>query len=515
MVLCLTFLVVLAVSSQHTPITSSHKVPQQIYQWPLGLSGSSAGDPYWYQTGAMGSSSSNNYVAASVSIRTVYDRVNGDAHSYWVGGFIANSAFVQVGFLNEMSTNNESYCCAWFYEYFYSSGNCCEPIIGPENSAGPMGSWHNYTLSSNNDGTWSFYLDQQPLGTTPNLGGSAAANSGSNAPAALAEVAGASSNTDIIGPGEFKNLSFRTAGSAWKPVASANSFIWYGKGSFSNGSPPPNPYGAMEVEGRDNDFLAGSYIPPLAAPSQTPGPSLWPSSPLTIFHCCISVSFLDDRNSSFDPSWASFQSSSGDTAFFSQYENQLIRDGTWTLKMAVWHSEDVAQLAPSFTTPGITSPAFQTHVFSIQLRVVGLLTGIPISGASITTTFPDTASQIVRTDDTGNAVIVQLPTGPYALRIAIPYGIPAALTSNVTAPVQLTARIFGPAEVALIVGSPISVAILITIVAVSRERRKQVEMPMTYPVSTPSGYCTSCGQPFYQGQLYCTNCGTQILRTPA
>jgi hypothetical protein len=181
----------------------------------------------------------------------------------------------------------------------------------------------------------------------------------------------------------------------------------------------------------------------------------------------------------------------------------------------VWHSEDVAQLAPSFTTPGTTSQAFQTHVFSIQLHVVGLLTGIPISGASITTTFPDTASQIVRTDDSGNAVMAQLPAGSYALRIAVPYGIPAALTSNVTAPVQLTARVFGPAEVALIVGSPISVAILITIVAVRRERRKQVEMPMTYPVSTPSGYCTSCGQPFHQGQLYCTNCGTPIPRTTA
>ncbi len=189
----------------------------------------------------MGGSASNNYLASSVMIRTVYDTVNGDAHSYWVGGFIANGAFVQVGFLNEVSTNNESYCCAWFYEYFYSTGSCCGPTIGPENSAGPIGSWHNYTLSSNNDGTWSFYLDNQPLGTTPNLGGSAAANSGSNAPAALSEVAGASSNTDIIGPGEFKNLSFRTAGSAWKPVASANSFIWYGKGSFSNGNLHPTP----------------------------------------------------------------------------------------------------------------------------------------------------------------------------------------------------------------------------------------------------------------------------------
>src|SRR6266705_2760885 len=448
LLLCLISLAALQVSPKSAVLAApSNKVPASIYQGPWDTSPSSNGDLsspcvmpncYWYQTGAIGSSSSYNYVAASVMIRTVYDQVNGDAHSYWVGGFIANGAFVQVGFLNEISTSNQPYCCAWFYEYFYSSGTCCGPTIGPESSAGPMGSWHNYTLSSNNDGTWSFYFDEHPIGTTPNLGGTAAANSGNNGPAALSEVAQASSNTDIIGPGEFKYLSFRTSGNAWQNVASANSFIWYGKGSFSNGNPPPNPYGAREVEGVDNDFLAGSYVPPLAAPSQTPGPSLWPWSPLIIFHCCVSLTFLDDRNSSFEPSWASFQSSSGTPIFITQYGTQVIRDGTWTLSMAVWHSVDVALPASSFTTPGTNIKTIQTNVFSVQLHFAGLVTGLPVSGASVTTTFPDTTSQTVKTNSTGDTVVPRLPQGVYVLRIAIPYGIPAVLTSNVTAPAQLT-----------------------------------------------------------------------------
>jgi hypothetical protein len=514
LVLCLTSVVITQASMQHVDAVSSGKTPAPIYQAPLGPSQASPGDPYWYQTGAMGSSSSSNYVAASVMIKTVYDTVNGDAHSYWVGGFIANNAFVQVGYLNEISTNNQSYCCAWFYEYFYPSpSTCCGPIIGLENSAGPIGSWHNYTLSSNNDGTWSFYFDGQPLGRTPDLGGTAAANSGSNSPAAMTEVAAASSNTDIIGPGEFMNLSFRT-GTAWQPVAAADSFIWYGKGSFSSGSPPPNPYGVREVEGVDNDFLAGSYVPPLAGPSQTPGPSLWPWSPLTIFRCCISFDFLDDRGFSFEPSWASLQSDSGTPIFFTGYGNQLIRDGTWTLTRAVWHSVDVALPAVPFTSPGTSGQAFQTSVFSVQLHIVGYLTGLPIGGASVTTTFPDTLSQTVRSDTSGNAIITQLPPSVYVLRMTIPYGVPASVVSNVTASVQLTARVIGLSEVALIVGVPISAAVLIMLVAVNRERKRGAAMHTIPTAATPSGYCVSCGQPLYPSQMYCTNCGTRVPPAP-
>lgn len=459
----------------------------------------------------MGSSSSYNYVGASVMIRTVYDQVNNDAHSYWVGGFIANGAFVQVGFLNEVSTTNQPYCCAWFYEYFYPPSSplneCCPPVIGREGSVGPMGSWHNYTLASNGGGTWSFFVDGQKVGSTPDLGGAAAGHSGNNAPAALAEVAQASSNTDIIGPGEFKNLSYRTSGSSWQKVPQGNSFIWYGKGSFSNGSPPPNPYGAREVEGIDNDFLAGSYVPQLNPPSQTPGARLWPYQvPLP---CCTSLTFLDDRNNAFQPDWASFQSSTT-MIFFTQYGNQPIEDGTWTLNQVMWHSVDISLPSSPFTTPGTSTQTFQTNVFSVQLHVEGIVSGLPVSGAAVTTTFPDTASQVVKTDGSGNTVLTQLPPDLYILRITVPYGIPAILSHNVTQPDRVTARVFATLEVALIAGLPISAAVLILIVAVSKERRRRASMPTIPPSLLVGGYCPSCGQAFHQGQMYCTNCGTAL-----
>ncbi len=518
-VLCVISVIALHVSPQSAiPTNPPQQAPALIYQGPLGVSPSSAGDPYWYQTGAMGSSSSYNYVAASVMIRTVYDQVNKDAHSYWVGGFIANGAFVQVGFLNEVSTTNQPYCCAWFYEYFYPSSSppplngCCPPVIGRESSVGPIGSWHNYTLASNNGGTWSFFVDGRNVGTTLDLGGTAAGNSGSNAPAAIAEVAQASSNTDIIGPGEFKNLSFRTAGNGWLQVPQGNSFIWYGKGSFANGPPPPNPYGAREAEGINNDFLAGSYVPALNAPSQTLGARLWPY--LVPLPCCTSLAFLDDRNTSFQPAWVSFQSNTGTPIFFTQYYNQPIEDGTWNLNMVMWHSVDISLPSSPFTTPGTSSQTFHTNVFSVQLHVEGIVIGLPVSGASVATTFADTASEVVRTDGSGNTVLMQLPPDLYVLRITVPFGIPAILTHNVTQPDQLTARVFATLEVALIAGLPISAAVLVLIVAVSRERRRRAAMPTIPPSLMVPGNCTSCGQPFHQGQMYCTNCGAAVQPAP-
>ncbi len=208
------------------PVTGE---PLPIRQGPMGVSSASPGDPYWFQQGAIGDSSTRNSVGASVMIRTVYDKLNNDAHSYWVGSLLSNNAFVQVGYLNGLTTSGQFYCCAWFYEFFPPNNSTSPPIIGPAGSAGPIGSWHTYTMNHTGNFVWAFYMDNQYLGSSPPAGNTynlGSGTTGNNAVAALSEVAETTVRTDTIGPAEFKNLKYApTNPNAFQPVQTGNVHI--------------------------------------------------------------------------------------------------------------------------------------------------------------------------------------------------------------------------------------------------------------------------------------------------
>src|SRR2546428_144587 len=109
-------------ASVHNVVNSEE--PLRIRQGPIGVAEANPSDPFWFQQGAIGDQSTYNSVGASVMIRTVYDKVNNDAHSYWVGSILSNGAFVQVGYYNGLTTTNQYYCCAWFYEFFPPNNSC-------------------------------------------------------------------------------------------------------------------------------------------------------------------------------------------------------------------------------------------------------------------------------------------------------------------------------------------------------------------------------------------------------
>src|SRR5579864_6920624 len=170
-VLTLTSLISLHGSQDATSNSAASGQPLLIREGPIGPTSAAPGGPYWFQQGGTSDSITHYSVGASVRIRTVYDSVNGDAHSYWVGSFLANGAFVQVGYLNTLTTTNQYYCCAWFYESFPYLNDTSPPFIGPPGSAGPIGSWHTYLMNYNASfGVWSFYMDNLYLGSTPSAG---------------------------------------------------------------------------------------------------------------------------------------------------------------------------------------------------------------------------------------------------------------------------------------------------------------------------------------------------------
>ena len=484
-------------------------IPMPIRQGPLLLEQASPAVYYWYQVGAIGTSSSYDFTGANITIRTVYDRVNNDAHSYWVGGYLSNGAFIQVGYLNGLSTTGQPYCCAWFFEYFPVDENCCDPVIGREGSAGPIGSWHTYSMVHTGGGVWSFLMDGKILGSTPPLG---ATSSGQQAPAGIAEVAQATSNGDVLGPGEFKDMRFRNVSGSWQSVLPANNLIWYGEGTPPGGGDYPNPYGVREVNGVNNNFLAGSGIPPLGSPAAPPGnPLLWP---VALNGTTISVVFRDTDQESFDPEWVSFRSlSSTDFAFYTDshdYQSLRIGDGTWIADKVMWHTVNVIETSTIVTVPGSSSLTVQTTVSSLKVRVVGSLFGLPVGGATAITFLPDTTNATAKTDPSGVAILPLLPPSTYFLRITVPYGIPGIINHDVPVDGEATARVIGLAEMLTVIITPISIAVLITVLAIRRERLRVASMPTIPPSVTIIGNCQKCGTAIHASYLYCPNCMTPV-----
>ena len=96
----------------------TNPAPRLVSHIPTNQRPDTPGDPYWFQAGAIGDSSSSHYTGVNITIRTVYDKVSEGDHSYWVGALLSNFAFIQVGYLTAVDNNNRLYCCAWFYEFF-------------------------------------------------------------------------------------------------------------------------------------------------------------------------------------------------------------------------------------------------------------------------------------------------------------------------------------------------------------------------------------------------------------
>lgn len=503
----------------------STKQPMLIRQGPIQSPDSTCSPgPCWFQEGAIGDAQTYNSVGANITIRTVYDRLNNDAHSYWVGSVLANGAFAQVGYLNGLTTTNQQYCCAWFYEYFpprpQLGWNSSLPIIGPEGSAGPIGSWHTYSMISVGNGVWSFYMDNQMLGSSPSSGqlyylGSGASNTGSHTPAALAEVAQAMNDKDVIGPAEFKDLTFETLAGNWQKVPVGNVHIGFGASSATN---LPNPYSVVEVEAVQNDFLAGSYIPKPRTgfnpdPCGNPDPTkLWTNTPSS----CVpgtSFGFFDRDGGSIVPTWMSLNSTSNLQVFYTTYANQVVPStgsGTWTVNQVFWHGVNVATLS-SFA-PSASSVTIPTNVFSVTLSVVGYFFSIPVANATVRTSFPDSIPLATNTDSSGQAILSQLPPSNYPLHITVPNGISSNTNRAIIGPGTVTARVFSLPELVTIIVVSVVAAVLVVSVAWKREQRRQEMLP---PITTPLPVqvnCVSCGQPLLSGAAFCANCGTPVRR---
>jgi hypothetical protein len=320
------------------------------------------------------------------------------------------------------------------------------------------------------NGFWTIYIDNQQLSPALDTG---ASDSGANAPTPTAEVAGAPTNRDILGPAEFKNLVVRLS-DGWQPVHSAKTFIYYAEGTIVTQFTPKNPYGIWEVEGKDNDFLAGSGIPQPAPAQPNPGATLWPVPSLR--YNKINFSFIDRDQQSFAPDWIGLKDS-GNWAFYTQYTNQLIPPSTsnnWTIDSLILHTMNVAPQGIHFSTPKTTSLAIQGNVFSAEVQVLGALYTLPVAGAVTETILPDSTTLTGTTDSSGRVTLRQLVPGTYEIRITIPSAPPSLQSFSIEGPGTVILTVLGLGEMITIFLPPILGAVIVLRAASKRGTDRRV-----------------------------------------
>ena len=234
---------------------------------------------YWFQSGATTGSVAEFNNGSSVTIETAaQNNITSGSPAFWAGETLSNDAFVQFGYMTATVTASYPSLCTintgctsyedinagqaeWFYEYFpvnYYRNNFFGGV-GPAGSAGPAGTFNNYSFSSTGN-TWDFLFNGKVVGSA-DLG---TGSSGPNSPVAFLELANATNATSVISPAIMSNLSYYSGGSLI-PVPSAHSYVGYGVGS---GQGVSNPYGVEEINGRVNYFKVGSGIPLLANGTQ-------------------------------------------------------------------------------------------------------------------------------------------------------------------------------------------------------------------------------------------------------
>lgn len=220
------------------------------------------------KAGARGDDASRGNMGVRAEIRThLYRAYPGVLDYFWVGTLLQNGAFIQFGYAFEPgyfclkgALVSASFQCdesfaflsdldaRWQWQYWPNSyGKDFYYEIGPLNSAGSNGTWHQYSITSGADGNLSFLLDSQQVARV-----GFELQPSKEPPIMMAEKVTTSNEVSSLGPVEFENLSYLNRND-WHVVDSLVSLN--GCGTDSDCS-TVNPYG-VSTEG-PNHIIAGS-----------------------------------------------------------------------------------------------------------------------------------------------------------------------------------------------------------------------------------------------------------------
>jgi hypothetical protein len=217
---------------------------------------------YWFEVGAFAAEPEARFATgASVEINVQTEQSPGLRY-FWVGLSFPNSSFVQAGY----TIGANSAAPRWFWAYFPPGvvTESSDYVMRAGYSTIPLG-WTKFIITGNG-ATWSFYMNQSQIGQVT----AKAADSGNNAPGAIAENAGTTRITDPLGPVEFRNLQYRSRDGSWHSVKIGKPYVGYSVLGSKLPDGVQYPYGIGFEPGKDNYWLAGtnfsSKVPTLLWP---------------------------------------------------------------------------------------------------------------------------------------------------------------------------------------------------------------------------------------------------------
>jgi len=189
-----------------------------------------------FEVGAAGDDASRGNLGVRASIQThLYDTYPVVFDYFWLGSVLSNGAFVQFGYgfqpgpatycldafvkdgvttclgKSELISNTEG---RWEWQYWPdTTGHDFYYEIGPADSVGVNGTWHEYTIVRSGS-QWQFLLDDVVVG---NL--TAVASVSRDPPLILAEKSGTDQLVGSLGPVAFQDLEYFKQ-NEWRPVES-------------------------------------------------------------------------------------------------------------------------------------------------------------------------------------------------------------------------------------------------------------------------------------------------------
>jgi hypothetical protein len=206
-------------------MASGHAVASRAYMLPalfrppdsdVNVETSSGLHQYWQVGLSAGPEASNaSGMRTTISTRLPQRVADRTTNYYWIGSYLADGSFVQVGYYVPWY---DQAAAGWFYCAFTSSQQKGPCVYGPAGSAGSNATTHSYALEMNgahgatrNAVVWTALVDGAPVGSFPWTSGT----TGQNTPGIFAESSGFEDHAaqSTLGPVDFTQpIETRTVG---------------------------------------------------------------------------------------------------------------------------------------------------------------------------------------------------------------------------------------------------------------------------------------------------------------